>query len=148
MTTTSGHHGEEPPRPSRRLRARRIALGGLVLIMFALGWLTAPKGIGQDELDDARADVAEAERQVRALELALRTRATETPAPTVAPEPEPTLGPGRVYVVQTGDTLRGIAQTFCGDADLAGFIATFNEIADPTSISAGMEIEIPRDCEA
>ena len=120
-----------------------------MLIVFVLGWLTAPEGVGRDEFDDARADVAEAERQVRALELALRTRENEaTPTPTVTPEPEPTLEPGRIYVVQTGDTLRGIAQTFCGDAGLAGFIATFNEITDPTLISAGMEIEIPRDCEA
>jgi nucleoid-associated protein YgaU len=53
---------------------------------------------------------------------------------------------GERYVVERGDTLRGIAQTYCGDASYDDAIAEYNDIADPTELSVGAEIVIPPDC--
>jgi nucleoid-associated protein YgaU len=49
-------------------------------------------------------------------------------------------------VVERGDTLRGIAQTYCGDPSYDDAIAEYNGIRDPTELSVGSEIVIPPDC--
>lgn len=142
----------EGPRRPRLVRGRALALGIVLCAMFVLGRITAPEGTRQEELRAAEAALALAQRQAGALELALQARAeAETPEPsptTLAPDPAETDASGRrVYTVQSGDSMRGIAETFCGDADLAGFVASFNDLADPESISIGMELKLPRDCD-
>jgi LysM repeat protein len=47
------------------------------------------------------------------------------------------------YVVESGDTLSAIAERFYGDADLAGYLAESNGIADMNSINVGQEINLP-----
>lgn len=85
-----------------------------------------------------------------------------SPAPVIAASPRPhrrlpdercwrygvTESPGwRWSLTSPPATMRGIAETFCGDASLDDFIAAFNEIEDPSSISVGMELRIPSDCD-
>jgi LysM repeat protein len=47
------------------------------------------------------------------------------------------------YVVESGDTLSAIAERFYGDANLAGYLADSNGIADMNSINVGQEINLP-----
>jgi LysM repeat protein len=51
---------------------------------------------------------------------------------------------GEEYVVQTGDTLSGIAERFLGSADQWKQIAEANDIDNPDMISVGMKLEIPQ----
>lgn len=129
--------------------ARVAALVVALSVTFLLGRASAPDLVATERVDGVRAEIEDAEREIEALEEALRTQPQPTASLPATPQPEatPTLGSGRVYVVQSGDTLRGIAQTFCGDADLDDFIASFNEIEDPSSIPVGMELRIPTDCD-
>lgn len=129
-----------------------LALAIVLCAMFVLGRVTAPESIGQEELQATKTALEQTQRQAQTLELALEARAeAETPQPattTLSPAPAETRASGRrVYVVQSGDTMRGIAETFCGDADLAEFVASFNDLADPALISVGMELRLPKDCD-
>lgn len=56
------------------------------------------------------------------------------------PSPEPSANSDRVYVVQPGDTLFGIAARFGTTVDA---LAAANGIADPSSIQAGQSLTIP-----
>jgi hypothetical protein len=47
------------------------------------------------------------------------------------------------YVVESGDTLSSIAERFYGDADLAGYLADSNGIADMNMINVGQELSLP-----
>jgi nucleoid-associated protein YgaU len=51
---------------------------------------------------------------------------------------------GEEYVVQTGDTLSGIAERFLGSADQWQQIAQANDIQNPDMLSVGMKLEIPQ----
>lgn len=142
----------EGSRRPRLVRGRALALSIVLCALFVLGRITAPEGIRQEELQAAKAALEQAQRQAEALELALQARAeAESPQPattTLSPAPAETRASGRrVYTVQSGDTMRGIAEAFCGDADLAGFVASFNDLPDPASISIGMELTLPKDCD-
>jgi YD repeat-containing protein len=53
-------------------------------------------------------------------------------------------GSGFVYTVQSGDTLRGLAQTFYGDADLWYVIAESNGLLDNTQLVVGLQVQIPQ----
>jgi LysM repeat protein len=73
----------------------------------------------------------------------LPRRATATPAPfTPLPTAPPTLTPTPIiYVVQSGDTLLGIAAKF--DVN-AGTVQEVNGITDPRRLQIGQELIIPR----
>jgi LysM domain len=47
------------------------------------------------------------------------------------------------YVVESGDTLSAIAERFYGDANLAGYLADSNGIADMNMINVGQELSLP-----
>ena len=151
-------YGEEPPagggnggRNSNILWGRLVALGVLIILVFLIGRWSAPDGVSTEELDDLKQQVADSEEEVAELQAALAAQ------PTVAPSPSVTVGEqtdeaedpefdGETYVVQSGDTMRGIAERFCGDPSQDDLIAEFNGIADPTIISVGAELMIPEDC--
>ena len=146
-------YGDEPPKRNNVLWGRLVALGVVLVLTFLLGRASAPEGVPEKQLNDVRAQLDEAEDELAQLRAALETPApaeTETPAEGVVPEETPTDAPfeGDIYVVQSGDTMRGIAERFCDDPALDDFIAEFNQISDPTLIRPGQEIKIPEDCGA
>lgn len=68
----------------------------------------------------------------------------QPPAPPSAPPPPVSPSPGfQIYVVQSGDTLSGIAKRFYGNPNKYPLIAQFNGIADPRRIFIGMTLKIP-----
>ena len=138
----------------RILWGRVALLGAGLLIAFFLGRATAGGGADETELKELRAELSAAEEENEQLEQDLTAaqaaaEPVETPdaAPTdtaeddAAEEPEP-----QTYTVQPRDTLRGIAQTFCGDPDLDDLIAAENGIADATQLAVGQELVLPADC--
>ena len=153
QTSYDWDYGDEQPRGNNVLWGRLAALAGVLLIAFFLGRASAPNGIPQEEFDQVRADLNAAEDEVDSLQAALEQpepQPTETTVP-IDGEGEGedlTVDPGDfdLYVVQSGDTLRGIAETFCGDPTLDDVIADYNAIEDPTLISVGTELKIPKDC--
>lgn len=165
QTSYDWDYGEEPPagggdggggRPVPNiLWGRLIALGLLALVAFLIGRWSAPNGVGEERLRALRADNAAAEEKIDELEAALQTQTqaqpTETPTPEITvgdqnDEPDDANFDGETYVVQSGDTMRGIAERFCGDPTEDDLIADFNGIADPTLLSVGTELKIPEDC--
>jgi LysM repeat protein len=66
----------------------------------------------------------------------------QPPAPPPAPPPVSPSG-FQIYVVQSGDTLSGIAKIFYDDANKYPLIAQFNGIADPRRIFPSMRLKIP-----
>jgi len=154
QTSYDWDYGDEQPRGNNVLWGRLAALTGVLLITFFLGRASAPNGIPEEQFDQVRADLSEAEGQIEELEAALQTPepvATETPVEVDEGNEDTTTDEnftGKVYVVQSGDTMRGIAERFCGDATLDDVIADFNNIEDPTLISVGTELKIPEDCGA
>lgn len=68
----------------------------------------------------------------------------QPPAPPPAPPPPVSPSPGfQIYVVQSGDTLSGIAKRFYGNPNKYPLIVQFNGIADPRRIFPGMTLKIP-----
>ena len=150
QTSYDWDYGDEQPRGNNVLWGRLAALTGVLLITFFLGRASAPNGIPEEQFDEVRADLSEAEGKIDELEAALQEPepvATETPVEVdEGDEATDATFDGKVYVVQSGDTMRGIAERFCGDATLDDVIADFNNIPDPTNISVGLELKIPEDC--
>jgi nucleoid-associated protein YgaU len=75
----------------------------------------------------------------------------ETPAPAdpapADPAPSAKQGAelsGEEYVVQSGDTLSGLADRFLGSADQWKQIADANAISNPDMISVGQRLQIPQ----
>ena len=142
---------DDQPRPGGKiLWGRVLALAIALFLAFLLGRSTAPAGI-----DPARVTSLEKENEELTQENEdLQALLTEpTPEPSESPteaeveeEPVEEEVEGQTYVVKGGDTLRGIAQTFCGDPSFDDTIADYNDIADPTAIRPGDEITIPPDC--
>lgn len=152
QTSYDWDYGDEQPRGNNVLWGRLAALTGVLLITFFLGRASAPNGIPEEQFDQVRADLNEAEGQIEELEAALQAPepvATETPVEVdEGDEDTDATFDGKVYVVQSGDTMRGIAERFCGDPTLDDVIADFNNVEDPTLISVGTELKIPEDCGA
>jgi len=156
QTSYDWDYGEEPPRNAGRdtqniLWGRLIALGVLALIAFFLGRWSAPNGVDEERLASLRRQANQAEARAEELQAALEAQPTMTPTPAVTvgdqdDTAEDATFDGRTYTVVAGDTLRDIADRFCGDPTQADVIADFNAIADPTLISPGQELKIPEDC--
>lgn len=69
--------------------------------------------------------------------------ADPSPTPTIAPTPTPTPSPpatGGTYVVQSGDTLSGIASRF---GTTVAILVELNAIVDPSRIRVGQIIKLP-----
>jgi LysM repeat protein len=131
------------------LWGRVAVLGAALLLAFLLGRLTAGGGdVSQEDFDQVRAERDEAQQEVADLQSQLeeaQTQPQETPTPNTTPTNEPDAAEGEVetYTIQSGDTLRTIAEQEYGDASLADPLADYNDIIDPSAISTGDEIEIP-----
>jgi LysM repeat protein len=68
----------------------------------------------------------------------------QPPTPPPVPQPSPSPSPGfQIYIVQSGDTLSGIAKRFYGNPNKYPLIAQFNSIADPRRIFPSMKLRIP-----
>ena len=154
QTSYDWDYGEEPPKRNNVLWGRLVALGAVLLLTFLLGRASAPDGVPEERLESVRSDLADAEEELAQLRAALETpapAATETPAEDPAAEETPAedaVFEGDIYVVQSGDTMRGIAERFCDDPTLDDVIADFNGISDPTLLRVGQELKIPEDCGA
>lgn len=158
QTSYDWDYGEEPPKGGGESRVpnilwgRLVALGIVLLLVFLIGRWSAPDGIDTEQLRELRAQTEQAREEVAELRAALAAQPTATPSPTVTvgeqtDEAEDATFDGETYVVQSGDTMRGIAERFCGDPTQDDLIAEFNGIADPTVISVGAELMIPEDCD-
>lgn len=160
QTSYDWDYGEEPPKSGGNggripniLWGRLVALGVLALIVFMIGRWSAPDGVSGEELQEARAEIREARQEVAELRAALEAQPSVSPSPSPSitvgeqtDEAEDATFDGETYVVQEGDTMRGIAERFCQDPAKDDLIAEFNGIADPTIISVGAELMIPEDC--
>lgn len=68
-----------------------------------------------------------------------------TPTPSATPAPEPEIIPEfDEYVIKSGDTLSGIAQSKLGDSKRFKELASLNNLADPNKIVAGAKLKIPK----
>ncbi len=156
QTSYEWDYGEEPPKapgaPPNILWGRLAALGGLCILVFLIGRWSAPNGVSDEDLQRLRADYTAAQEEIDQLRAAL-----EQPTQAATPTPSVTVGDqgddaqdatfdGKTYIVQSGDTMREIAERFCGDPTEDGLIADFNGISDPTLIRPGQELKIPEDC--
>lgn len=147
-------YDDRPRGGSKVLWGRVLALAIGLFLAFLVGRMTAPEGgVPESRLATLRQEVQDLQDENEELQSIL---AEPTPADTATPteEASPTDATGdegqqlegETYVVERGDTLRGIAQTFCGDASYDDAIAEYNDIADPAELSVGAEIVIPPDC--
>ncbi|CAN5674658.1 hypothetical protein BH24ACT26_BH24ACT26_13440 [soil metagenome] len=135
-----------------RIRWGRILILLLVLsLSFVAGRSSAPGGIPEAELREARTDLDRARARIEALETQAAQEPAATPTETPAEDPEGE-GPGpraqetpsdETYVVKSGDTLQTIAQQFYEDPTLDEVIAEANDITDPSQLSIGRELLIP-----
>ena len=148
---------DEYPEDDRRgpnvLWGRIIALSVVLLLAFWLGRTTAG-GVDEAEVDKLRSELRQVEEENADLEdqvAAAQEAAQEDPAATETPDPDATEDTEtepetETYTVKSGDTLRGIAQTFCGDPAQDDLIAATNGIDDATSLSVGQELTLPAEC--
>jgi nucleoid-associated protein YgaU len=146
-------YDDEPRHAPKVLWGRVAILGAALLVVFLIGRATGgDSGVPKEQLAAARAEISDLQAQVTDLEdqLAAVPEATPTvPADTTTTDgntTDTTTVEGETYTVKSGDTLRGIAQTFCGDAQFDDVIMEANDITDPTQLSVGAEIVIPADC--
>ncbi|MDQ3964727.1 MAG: LysM peptidoglycan-binding domain-containing protein [Actinomycetota bacterium] len=137
---------EAVDRPPRVLWGRIITLGILMLGAFFFGRWTVPEGASTIELQQANDRIEELETDVATLEQQLAAETRAETEPTASPDTETTpaaSGEERTYIVESGDTLAGIAIEFYGDASLDDLIAEANGIKDPRDLRPGQELIIP-----
>lgn len=133
----------------RVLWGRVATLGGVLLLAFVIGRVSAPDGVSpaelrslRDELADEKAKVAQLESQIATP--AARPQASPTPQPQQTTQSSQTQQvQGETYIVQAGDSLRSIAIKFYGDGRLSDYLAEVNKIADPSKIRVGQKLIIP-----
>ena len=154
---------EQAPGP-QILWGRVAALAGAVLIAFLIGRMSAPDGVPQEQLDAAIAARDAATEQVGELQNDLKqtnqemadlqadleeaqaadTGFEEEDDPILEDETADIVG--KKYVVEEGDTLRMIDEEFYGDVTLDDCLAAVNGIADPSLVSVGETLIIPKEC--
>ena len=148
---------------ARILWGRIVVYGVAFVLVFLLGTWWGGRG------DDDREQVVELQAQVEALQeenrdlqdtvdaLSARDDEPETdpepveeepdePANTEPEEPadpDPPAPDPRTYVVESGDTLRGIAAEVYGDPDQWELIADANGLTRETVLTVGQELVIP-----
>jgi hypothetical protein len=141
-------YDDRPRSGSKVLWGRIVALAIALFLAFLLGRTTAPKGIPESRLQDLRDQNEQLQQENDDLQ-ALLAEPSESPSDAATPDDQASSDPnaeGETYVVEKGDTLRGIAQTFCGDPQFDDVIAEANDIQDPTNLPVGTELTIPADC--
>lgn len=136
-------YDEEPRRGPKILWGRLLLLGVFLILAFLLGRATAGSGVPQERVDALRAQIAERDDEIARLQAAQETETSPEPTTTPTPEPTAAVPEGETYVVRRGDTLRGIAEDFYGNASLDDCIAEANGIDDPEALSVGAELTIP-----
>jgi nucleoid-associated protein YgaU len=129
----------------RILWGRIVALAIALVVAFLAGRATAGRsGISQADYDRVKGDLAAARAEIANQNVGgpkVTGTPTSSPSPSLTPSAAGTAG--RTYVVRNGDTLRGLALKFYGDASLVDLIAQANHITDPTRVYQGMELIIP-----
>lgn len=154
---------EEDLHPSDILWGRVALLAGILLLAFFLGRLTSGGGVPASDLATAndRIEALEGQNDSLRTELAAKPslfdgtdegvseEGVKVPEPEPAPADQTTTDAapelsGDTYVVQSGDTLAGIAQKFYKDASLGVFLAEANQLSNPGELSLGQRILIPK----
>jgi nucleoid-associated protein YgaU len=141
-----GWYEDEPNRHGKVLWGRIIALIVALLVAFLVGRATAGGGssISPAAYAKVKRDLAIARaKATRTNQTPLAGQATPTPSPSPDASETTAAAGGTTYTVKSGDTLRGIAQKFYGDASLTDLIAQANNITDPTLVHEGTELTIP-----
>jgi hypothetical protein len=150
-TSYDWDYEEEPPRGGtpKILWGRIVAIFAVLVFGFLIGRLTGggDEGVSQEKYAAATKRVNTLEQQLAAA-LASNDNpppddTASPPADDATPTPTPPQGKTRTYIVEPGDTLRGIAEHFYDDASLDDFIAEANGITDATQLSVGAELTIP-----
>lgn len=146
---------QDDPRRPNILWGRLIALLVALLLAFWLGRATAG-GVDEDEVKDLRAELAKTreenaqlEDQVAAAQKAAQDdpdEAGETPDAEATDTGETEETELETYTVARGDTLRAIAEDYCGDPEKDDLIAAANGIEDATQLSVGQTLTLPAEC--
>ena len=144
------YEDERRSRP-KVLWGRLVILAIVLVLAYLLGRSTAPEGIPEGTLEQARAESAQLEEENQSLadQVDELEAAQESPGPTTTTEAGgtgETTGQERTYRVQRGDTLTSIAQDVCEDPSLDNAIGELNDISDPEQLPVGSDILIPEDC--
>ena len=143
------YEDERTSRP-KVLWGRIVILVIVLILAYLLGRSTAPEGISEGTLEQARAESAQLEEENQSLadEVEELKAAQESPGPTTTTEAGGTdeTGEAETYTGRRGDTLTSIAQEVCEDPSLDDAIGELNGISDPQQLPVGSEIEIPEDC--
>jgi nucleoid-associated protein YgaU len=143
------YEDERRSRP-KVLWGRIVILAIVLILVYLLGRSTAPEGIPQSRLEQARAESAQLEEENQALadQVEELEAAQESPSPTTTTVAGGTDETGELetYTVRRGDTLTSIAQDVCEDPSLDNAIGELNDISDPEQLTVGSDIQIPEDC--
>ena len=146
--------GEE--RATNVLWGRVIALGVVLLLVFFLGRASGG-GDSSEEVDTLQNQLAAARAEIDQLQAENRQQVETSPTPAATAVGTPVGSPGatpsptgtgaatgeRSYTVRSGDTLKGIASRFYGNASYDKCIAQANDISDPSALRVGRDLTIP-----
>ena len=134
----------EPGGGPRVLWGRLAVLAVALLIAFFAGRACAPSGIAESDFAKVQAEnKALADENASLKAAAAQPSVSPSPSAGASESPAAVQVEGKTYVVQSGDTLRGIAQKYYDDPSLDDFIADANGISDPTQLSVGLKLTIP-----
>jgi LysM repeat protein len=152
---------DEADRYEGRILWGRIAVYGVAfVIVFILGTWWGGRGEPDEErIVELQTEVARLEEQNRELQSTIDTLSAgeqaepeeateeddeEAEEPEESPEEDNAEEPEtRTYLVQPGDTLRGIANEVYGDPDQWEVIAEANGLTRETVLTVGQELVIP-----
>jgi nucleoid-associated protein YgaU len=143
------YEDERSSRP-KVLWGRIVILAIVLILAYLLGRSTAPEGISETTLEQARGESAQLEEENQSLanQVEELEAAQESPGPTTTTEAGGTGETGEVdtYTVRRGDTLTSIAEDVCEDPTLDNAIGELNDISEPEQLSVGTDIQIPENC--